>query len=79
MEGGKIIAVAHEKGGTGKTLTSVSLAVGLARQGKRVLAIDADPQGDMTKCFGISNPHELKQTLATAMNSIITEKPIDLL
>lgn len=73
----RVTCVCHEKGGTGKTTTTVNLGIGLARQGKRVLLVDADPQGDLSKCLGITNPQELKQTLADAMNGVITEKPID--
>ena len=73
----KIIAVSHEKGGTAKTTTAVSLGVGLARQGKKVLLVDADPQGDLTKCLGIADPSVLTQTLATAMNSVIRETEFD--
>lgn len=49
----KVIACAHEKGGVGKTTTTVNLGVGLARQGKNVLLLDADPQGDLSKCLGV--------------------------
>ena len=77
MKNCKITCICHEKGGTGKTTTTVSLGIGLARQGKKVLLIDADPQGDLSKCLGIANPHDLKNTLATAMDGIISENPID--
>lgn len=77
MSTSKVLAIAHEKGGVGKTTTTVNLGIGLAMQGKKVLLIDADPQGDLSKCLGIANPNELPQTLSTAMNHIITETDFD--
>jgi hypothetical protein len=73
----RVIAVAHEKGGVGKTTTTVTLVIGLARQGNKVLLPDADPQGDLSKCLGIASPQSLTNTLSAAMNSVITETPMD--
>lgn len=52
----RTIAVANQKGGTGKTATTLSLGMALARSGQRVLLVDTDPQGDLTKSLGWKDP-----------------------
>lgn len=77
MEPCKIIAITNQKGGVGKTTTTVNLGVGLANQGKRVLLVDADPQGSLTISLGIKNPDELSVTLSTVMQSVILDQPME--
>jgi len=74
---GKVLAITNRKGGTGKTMTSVSLGASLARQGKKVLIVDADSQHSATVSLGVSEPDKLKVTLATIMQNIIKEHEID--
>ncbi len=65
---GKIIAIANQKGGVGKTTTSVNLSAALAAKGKKVLVIDTDPQGNTTSGFGIEK-NELDNTIYELMLS----------
>jgi len=74
---GKTIFIGARKGGVGKTMTTASLGFGLARQGQKVLLINADSQHSLTVALGVREPDKLGVTLARLMNDIIDDKEFE--
>lgn len=73
MSKAKIISIVNQKGGVAKTTTTFNLSTSLARQGKKVLIVDLDPQADLTMCMGIIKPDSLEYTIANVFDDYIRD------
>jgi len=76
MDKCKIIAVANQKGGTGKTTTACNLGYALAEQGHRVLLVDFDPQANLSMSFGVEHPDELELTIHSILTLLMDDEPL---
>ena len=73
----KVIAVSCSKGGVGKTTSAVNIGIGLVYSGKKVLLLDVDGQGDLSKSLGVENPESLDYTIARAMVAVANGEEAD--
>ncbi len=73
----KVIAIANQKGGVGKTSTTVNLGAGLVRQGYDVLLIDLYSQANLTMALGYQNPDDMEFTISNLLYKAVREEQID--
>lgn len=71
-----IYCLCNQKGGCAKTVSSISIGIGLAREGRRVLLVDVDSQGSMTASLGYQQPDQIETTLSTILGGIIMDEPL---
>lgn len=76
---GKIYMIGSQKGGVGKTTTTLNLAYSLQKMGKKVLAVDFDSQANLTNCFGIENTGELEHTIGHLIMAMIDDTKLPVL
>ena len=76
MDNCNVIAIVNQKGGVGKTTTCGTLGIGLAKEGKKVLVLDCDPQASLTISLGYQQPDELPITLADILTRVVDDEPI---
>ena len=76
METGKIITIANQKGGTGKSSTVANLAYALSEMGKKVLAVDLDPQGNLSMALGVEAPDKVPNTIHMLLNTLMEDRDL---